>query len=201
MWWLDSMTTILFFTKSYRNQEAERDVDAVHGAEAWEQTTLLGNGDDGAGKRACNGFPKTFGSWSRMALRWCKMGRCRALTFERPEIVFDTKDAGDWFDIKAMVHIAGFSIPFLKFRRHILQGKRDYVLPNGSTALLPEEWFSDYRHLLEIAEQRDDDTLSIRKYQAVVLDMPLHNKSNFKQKLGELVSVMEVREYDLPSVG
>lgn len=125
-------------------------------------------------------------------------GKVQQFTFEKPQIQMDTTDSGDWFDIKAVVHIAGFVIPFMKFRRHILQGKRDYVLPNGSTAILPEEWFTDYRHLLEIAEQRDDDTLAIKKYQAVVLDMPLHSKSGLKQKIGNLLDFQEIQEFPVP---
>jgi SNF2 family DNA or RNA helicase len=126
-------------------------------------------------------------------------GKVQSLTFEKPQIVLESKEMGDWFDIKAVVHIAGFVIPFLKFKRHILHGKRDFVLPNGAVAILPEAWFSDYRHLLEIAEQRDDETLSIRKYQAIILDMPLASTSNMKTKIGSLLEMSEMPEYPVPA--
>ncbi len=126
-------------------------------------------------------------------------GEVKTLTFERPQIILEPKDAGDWFDIKAVVHIAGFKIPFIKFRKHILQGRRDFVLPNGSTAILPEEWFTDYRHLLEIAEERDDDTIAIRKYQAVVLDIPLGQNTGLRQKIAEMATVQDIKEYPVPA--
>lgn len=184
------------FYKIFRNQEAERDV-VLYMERLLGGSNLLDMGMMGR-QSGLQWLSENVRELVSNGIEVVQDGEVQNLTFERPEIVFETKDAGDWFDIKAMVHIAGFIIPFLKFRKHIMQGKRDYVLPNGATAILPEEWFSDYRHLLEIAEQRDDDTLSIRKYQAVVLDMPMGNKSNFKQKIGDLVSSMEIKEYDLP---
>jgi superfamily II DNA or RNA helicase len=125
-------------------------------------------------------------------------GQVQNLTFERPQVVLEPQDAGDWFDIKAMVHIAGFKIPFMKFRKHILQGRRDYILPNGATAILPEEWFTDYRHLLEIAEERDEDTISIRKYQAMVLDLPLSTNNQLRDRIKEMATIQEVNEYPIP---
>ena len=90
----------------------------------------------------------------------------------RPELLMSTEEVGDWFDIKAVVRIGQFEIPFLKFRTHILKHKREYTLPDGTVAILPEHWFSDYRHLMEVSEKRQEDTLSIRKYQAPLLHFP-----------------------------
>ena len=51
-----------------------------------------------------------------------------------------------------------------------MRGQREYKLPDGSIAILPEDWFSDYRHLLEVSDQRDgEDTITI-KYQAPLLN-------------------------------
>ena len=83
-----------------------------------------------------------------------------------------TVESGDWFDIKAMVNIGAFSIPFIKFRNHILKGKREYLLPDGTVAILPEEWFSDFHHLMEVSELRNGETFSIKKYQVPLLSFP-----------------------------
>lgn len=142
-------------------------------------------------------------------------GKVQSLTFERPQVVLEpvgnpdgkrydamawssVNETNDWLDIKATVHIAGFMIPFLKFRKHILQGKRDYLLPNGTTAILPEEWFTDYRHLLEIAVEKDDDTLSIRRYQAVVLEISMESNLAYHAKARSLAGIKEVPEMPLP---
>lgn len=184
------------FYKIYRNPEAERDV-----VNYIEQ--LAGG----------NGL-FSFGMMERQAgLQWLSKhvplivqngievvqdGELQTLNFEKPEIVLEPVDAGDWFDIKAMVHIAGHKIPFIRFRKHILSGKRDFVLPDGSVAILPEEWFSDYRHLLEIAEERDGETIAIKKYQAVVLDFPAAGAGQLKEKVSSLAKVKEVQEVGLP---
>ncbi|MCB0854414.1 MAG: DEAD/DEAH box helicase [Bacteroidetes bacterium] len=94
------------------------------------------------------------------------------LNLLKPEVVMSTVESGDWFDIKAMVNIGAFSIPFIKFRNHILKGKREYLLPDGTVAILPEEWFSDFHHLMEVSELRNGETFSIKKYQVPLLSFP-----------------------------
>lgn len=109
------------------------------------------------------------------------------ILFETPEVELETTEEGDWFDIRAVVKIGKFTIPFLKFRNHILKEKRDYRLPDGTIAILPESWFSDYRHLVEVAEEKDGETLQIRKYQAVLLDSTAI-RSGSPERLRELVT-------------
>ena len=96
------------------------------------------------------------------------------INLDKPKISLKTVEVGDWFDIQAVVSIGGFEIPFLKFRKHILKGKREFVLPDNTVAILPESWFSDYRHLLEVSEETVEGDFRIRKYQAPLLNMP-HN--------------------------
>ena len=116
------------------------------------------------------------------------------INFKKPEITLQTEEVGDWFDIKAIVKIGGFEIPFVKFRKHILRNIREYILPDKTIAILPEEWFSDYRHLLEVSEQRNGpETLSIKRYQAPLLNFPslqtdLKKSFSLMQKLDEIPS-------------
>ncbi|MDX1909233.1 MAG: DEAD/DEAH box helicase [Bacteroidia bacterium] len=97
------------------------------------------------------------------------------INFIRPEIDLITEDKGDWFGIRAMVRIGDFEIPFIRFRSNILQNKREFKLPDGTIAILPEQWFTDYRHLLEVSEVNGDDYLRIQKYQAPLLYFPSQN--------------------------
>lgn len=106
-----------------------------------------------------------------------------AINLRQPKLEMETSEEGDWFDIKAIVRIGEYRIPFIKFRKHILSGKREYRLPDGSICILPEHWFSDFRHLLEVSEDKQDDTLRIRKYQAPLLNLP-------SSKNGEEVNMM-----------
>ena len=53
------------------------------------------------------------------------------------------------------VVIGTLRIPFSRFRKHILEEKREYQLPDGRMILLPEEWFSKYVNLLEMGIQTE----------------------------------------------
>lgn len=119
------------------------------------------------------------------------------LQLVRPELRLDTEEDGDWFDIKAIVKIGDFEIPFVKFRNHILKGIREFNLPDGTIAILPEEWFSDYRHLLEVSEIRDGgETLSIKKYQAPLLNFPSKVGESRKKLIEDLFSLDRIPRLD-----
>jgi SNF2 family DNA or RNA helicase len=68
----------------------------------------------------------------------------------------------DWFDLKATVKIGEWKLPFGLFRRNILEGIREYRLPDGSIAVLPETWFTKYKNIFEFGKS-DNDSLKIHK--------------------------------------
>jgi SNF2 family DNA or RNA helicase len=53
----------------------------------------------------------------------------------------------DWFEVEIEVVFDHFKIPFNMFKKHILTGSIEYVLPDGSIFILPEEWFHRYQEL------------------------------------------------------
>ena len=64
-------------------------------------------------------------------------------------------DEPDWFELHITVVIGQLRIPFSRFRKHILEEKREFLLPDGRMILLPEEWFSKYGNLLELGTQTE----------------------------------------------
>jgi SNF2 family DNA or RNA helicase len=68
----------------------------------------------------------------------------------------------DWFDLRAIVNIGDWEIPFILFRKNILDGIREYELPDGTIAILPLSWFARYRSIFEFG-QSSDDSLRIHK--------------------------------------
>lgn len=56
----------------------------------------------------------------------------------------------DWFDLQITVDIGTFHYPFTQFRRYIMHGIREFLLPTGRIVLLPEEWFEKYNELLAL---------------------------------------------------
>jgi SNF2 family DNA or RNA helicase len=76
----------------------------------------------------------------------------------------------DWFDLKAVVKIGEHEIPFVRFRRNILDGIREYELPDGSVAILPEAWFSRYKNIFEFGKSEDDSLLIHKQHFSLLPD-------------------------------
>ena len=53
----------------------------------------------------------------------------------------------DWFEVEIEVVFDNFKIPFYRFRKHILNRNIEYILPDQSVFILPEEWFLRYQNL------------------------------------------------------
>ena len=68
----------------------------------------------------------------------------------------------DWFDLRAIVKIGEWQIPFIRLKRNILDGIREYELPDGSIVILPEPWFTKYKSIFEFGKCTDD-SLRIHK--------------------------------------
>lgn len=68
----------------------------------------------------------------------------------------------DWFDIRIMVRMGDYQFPFIRFRKHIQEGKREFVLPDGQVALLPEDWFEKYSDLFAFGDDRREE-IRVRK--------------------------------------
>ncbi|MEM1123119.1 MAG: ATP-dependent helicase, partial [Bacteroidota bacterium] len=81
----------------------------------------------------------------------------RTLTLAVPKISFDhTQQINDWFDIHGVVEIGEFKIPFKKIAIYIKKGDKFYPLPNGKFFLIPDEWFTRFKGLLQFAELKND---------------------------------------------
>jgi SNF2 family DNA or RNA helicase len=107
----------------------------------------------------------------------------------------ESSEKEDWFDLKAMVHFGEFSIPFVKLKRHILQGERLYQLPDGTMAVLPEEWFVNYRAAFEFGHV-EEELLKVHKQHFSQLDMALREQhaSTFHdlEKLNRMEGLPEI---------
>jgi len=74
----------------------------------------------------------------------------------KQELDMKLKMEDDWFDLYAMVSFGDFQIPFIRLKKNILSGKREYLLPSGEVAILPAQWFVNYKELIQLAEEKDD---------------------------------------------
>ncbi|MGD0755301.1 MAG: DEAD/DEAH box helicase [Bacteroidales bacterium] len=72
------------------------------------------------------------------------------------DLEISSQIVNDWFDLRATVKIGEWEIPFSRFRKNILDGIREYELPDGSIAILPETWFTKYKNIFEFGKSTDD---------------------------------------------
>ncbi len=84
------------------------------------------------------------------------------------EIGFDTKQ--DWFDLHCYAIFGEFRIPFWNFRNHILNSIAEYVLPDGSIAVLPREWFSRYFELM-LFSKKTGEKITLKKHHFRLLEV------------------------------
>lgn len=113
------------------------------------------------------------------------------------ETSFTEKD-NDWFDIYAVVKIDDHEIPFIYFREHILQSKRIYKLPDGKHFVLPEEWFSQYKDLMNYAAKGTSDHIVLKKHHYGLL---MHNSITPEHAIPEQLIKLYTShpEKDIPS--
>jgi SNF2 family DNA or RNA helicase len=81
--------------------------------------------------------------------------------FAVAKIDFEIKEDNDWFDINAMVYFGSFQVPFISLKQHILQKKREFALPDGSIAIIPEKWFTKFGSLFSFT---DGNLLKLKKH-------------------------------------
>ncbi len=62
----------------------------------------------------------------------------------------------DWFDVYGTVKFGEFKIPFIKLKNHILNRKKEYILPNKTIAIIPDEWFAKYSEVFMFGETNKD---------------------------------------------
>jgi len=79
----------------------------------------------------------------------------------------DTKQ--DWFDIRVVAIFGEFKIPFARFRNHILNNIREYLLPDGTMAILPDEWFTRYYELM-LFSKKTDEKIRLKKHHYAIVE-------------------------------
>jgi superfamily II DNA or RNA helicase len=99
-----------------------------------------------------------------------------------------SKKNNDWFDIEAKVEFAGFTMPFSTFQAYIVNGDREFLLPDGRVMILPEEWFESYRDLMNFAKI-DKTSIRLEKQHFPLLSKSLQGLSGqFKEGMLDLIN-------------
>ncbi len=115
------------------------------------------------------------------------------------ELKIEVKEQRDWFDVQAIVKFGDYSFSFIALRDYILKGKREFILPNGMIAVIPEEWFGNLSGVLEFSSS--DEDIIIHKHHLGLLEELAHHNSRFlkiSEKLLKMRDYGQMREMDLP---
>ncbi|OCX52383.1 helicase SNF2 [Mucilaginibacter sp. PPCGB 2223] len=119
--------------------------------------------------------------------------------FGSSKIDLQVSENNDWFDIYAVVHFGPYQIPFMELRNHILNRKKEFLLPSGEIAVIPEKWFSQYGNLLAFAES--DKDLKLKKHHVGLINDLTDGEMasiSINRKLQKLVEFEELEEVAMP---
>ncbi|MES2381872.1 MAG: DEAD/DEAH box helicase [Bacteroidota bacterium] len=115
------------------------------------------------------------------------------------EMKLEIKEQKDWFDVQAIVKFGEFSFPFLALKDYLIKGKREFTLPNGMIAIIPNEWFGNLSGIIEFSTH--DDEIKIEKQHVGLLDEIVNNGGKylrFSDKLEKLKNYGEIKEAYVP---
>lgn len=115
---------------------------------------------------------------------------------QKLEIKTQTKD--DWFDVYAVVRFGEFTFPFIRLKKYILNNIREFELPNGEIAILPEEWFARYRGLLPFGKDNGKHIRFDKHHFTLLQESMQETDKEVRQKFLQLVNT-DPEEIKVPS--
>ncbi|MGV3705684.1 MAG: DEAD/DEAH box helicase [Arcticibacter sp.] len=120
--------------------------------------------------------------------------------FGSSKVELGFKENNDWFDLEAVVHFGPYQVPFIDLRHHILNKVREYLLPSGEIAIIPEEWFSKYGDLMMFSD-KSGSRLRLRKHHiGLISDFANSDLATLSmgRKLQMLSSFEEIEDTEIP---
>lgn len=114
-------------------------------------------------------------------------------------IDLQVKEQNDWFDIHATVRFGPYEIPFIDLRDHILHQKREFTLPSGEVAIIPEAWFTQFNAFFHFSTNKG--SLKLQKHHiGLINDLNENNLLGLtlERKLQRLHDFEQIDEASLP---
>jgi len=104
----------------------------------------------------------------------------------------------DWFDLKAIVRIGELEIPFIRFKKNILDGIREFILPDGSILVLPEAWFTKYKNLFEFGKSSENSLRIHKQHFPLLADLLADESRTGLERLERLLVPDQIPEINPP---
>ncbi|MFD2161448.1 DEAD/DEAH box helicase [Paradesertivirga mongoliensis] len=120
--------------------------------------------------------------------------------FGSSKVDLEFKEGNDWFDLNAVVHFGPYQIPFMDLRHHILHKIREFTLPSGEVAVIPEKWFAQFGNLLNFTE-KGEQGLKLKKHHiGLINDFANSDLASvtMDRKLQKLAGFEEIEDVEVP---
>ncbi|WP_207428363.1 DEAD/DEAH box helicase [Pedobacter sp. SYSU D00535] len=120
--------------------------------------------------------------------------------FGTSKVDLEFREDNDWFDLRAVVYFGPYRIPFIDLKHHILNRIKEFTLPSGEIAVIPESWFSQYGNLLNFTEN-DGSQLRLKKHHiGLISDFAESDLAGvtLDRKLQKLTDFQQIEEATLP---
>jgi SNF2 family DNA or RNA helicase len=116
------------------------------------------------------------------------------------QLLVTVKNGIDWFDVHAIMKLDGFEIPFIKLRKHIIERRREYILPNGKIVILPSEWFDQFAQIVNLADIHDESYRIRNIHVSLLSDLDEYlNEAPPTPEWSEALAHGKIPMIDLPS--
>ncbi|MCJ0741596.1 DEAD/DEAH box helicase [Pedobacter montanisoli] len=123
----------------------------------------------------------------------------KRFVFGNNKINFEIKEDNDWFDINAIVYFGVHPIPFISLKNHILHKKREFILPDGEIAVIPEKWFTQYNSLFSLSSNQNE--IKLKKHHiGLINDLAEDSIAHvtLDRKLQKLTDFEEIGDFSMP---
>ncbi len=82
---------------------------------------------------------------------------------EKPKLDLKIKNKIDWFDVDIVVQFGKFKIAFSDLKKNIIEGIKEFILPDDSIAIIPDEWFEKYSNIF-LFGKKINKQIQLKKY-------------------------------------
>jgi SNF2 family DNA or RNA helicase len=115
---------------------------------------------------------------------------------EKISVNVNLEQKKDWFDIYGNVIFGDFEVPFINLKNHILNQIREYILPDKTVALIPEEWFAKYSDIFLFGISENAHLKISKTHFESVYTAQIHGiDKSFRESTSKLIAFKEFETF------
>lgn len=115
----------------------------------------------------------------------------------KERIIPTVTEENDWFDIQITIEVGEFKIPFINFKKHILNHIREYMLPDKTTFVIPDNWFFQYREIFTYGAKTDNSIRIAKHHFKIISNAGLGKKDDLNKF--EKINNRSTQSFEVPA--